>query len=96
MRVAWNNRNNRLNPKSRKDGSSFKEHAKRMKMFRKSHPCLEVKTAGHNQPMLFESLRTLPVTFIIRETGGSRGTIGTNDSAPIPLWKVALPGCSEN
>lgn len=97
MKAVWNDRNNRLNSKNGNETETFEAHVQRMRIFRKSHTCFEAKTLRQNNQMFLESLRNLYVTFITKETGGTRGEIGPEDwPALIPLWKVALLGCMEN
>jgi len=79
MGVVYSNRGN--------ERGSFREHDKRMRIFRKYHPLAHgVKVSRRD---LLYKMRLLLVLDTMLETGGTRGSAGTVAlSVSIPIWKV--------
>lgn len=75
-----------------KDAKAFQRHLEDMKNFRRSHP-----GSPGSETTLF---RGMPAPHDINfpcNTGGGRHTIKTGGKTiVVPIWKIALPGGSQN
>ena len=97
MTIEWNNRNVRFDPNSGKNRSSFQEHDRQMREFRKSHADVALVNGSRlDEATFLESMLFLRVNYIM-ETGGSALPEGTSDQLPlVPLSRVARYKLSQN
>ena len=98
MAMKWNGKDYQFDPNGRNSRSSFKEHNKRMREFRRSHADVAMVNGPRlDETALLERMESLQVSRIMMETGGSALPNDTTDqSALVPMWKVARYKLSQN
>ena len=98
MIMKWNSRNDRFDPNGGNGRESFEEHNESMREFRRSHADVAVVNGSRlDEAALMERMESLQVRHTMVETGGSALPSDTTDqSALIPMWKVAKYKLSQN
>ncbi len=98
MAMKWSNKDYQFDLNSGNSRSSFKEHNKRMREFRRSHADVAMVNGPRlNEAVLRERMESLRVSHNMIEVGGSRLPNGTTDwSALVPVLKVARYKLSQN
>jgi len=98
MRMEWNNRNDRFDSNGGNGKGSFEQHDELMRGFRRSHANVATVNGPRlDEAALLERMESLQVRHTIMETGGSALPNDTTDqSALVPMWKVAWYKLSQN
>ena len=98
MTMEWNNKNDRFDPNGGNGRESFEEHDERMREFRGSHTDVALVNGPRlDEAALLERMGSLQVHHAMMETGGTALPNDTTDqSALVPMWKVARYKFSQN
>ena len=98
MTMKWNSRDYWFDPNGGNGRESFEEHNERMREFHSSHANVAMVNGPRlDEAALLERMQSLQVCHTMMETGGSALPNDTTDqSALVPMWKVAWYKLSQN
>ena len=98
MTMKWNNRDYQFDPNGGNGRGSFEEHNESMREFRSSHADVATVNGPRlDEAALLERMAFLQVSRTMMETGGTALPNDTTDqSALVPMWKVARYKLSQN
>jgi len=98
MTREWNSRNDWFDPNGGNGRESFEEHNESMREFCRSHANVAMVNGPRlDESSLLERMESLQVSRTMMETGGTALPNDTTDqSALVPMWKVAGYRLSQN
>ena len=98
MTTGWKNRKDRFGADGGNGTDSFEKHNECMREFRRSHAEVTLVNGPRSDEAAFlQRLQPLQVGYPVMETGGSAlPSDPTDQSALVPIWKVARYKLSQN
>ncbi len=98
MTTGWKNRKDRFGVDGGNGTDSFEKHNECMREFRRSHADVAMVNGQRlDESALLESMKPLQVHRTMMETGGAAlPSDPTDQSALVPIWKVARYKLSQN